>query len=137
MRTFSNFRKWKSVKISGNFQAPENFWKFTEICGNFHPRFPQISINFRRFFKTFPKIYGKFLKMVKWVKMFCLNSWFETKHLWNSSPIFKIKKFRSNFGHVLNIFDLLVILRYFLYEIIPIPEPREDWELQCSPFMTN
>ena len=59
------------------------------------------------------------------VKMFCFNSCFGTKHLSNSSLIFNFKKCRSNFGHVLNIFDLLVILRYFLYEIIPIPEPRE------------
>ena len=67
----------------------------------------------------------------------CLNSCFETKHLSNSSLIFNIKKCRSNFGHVLNIFDLFVILRYFLYEIIPIPEPREHWELQYRPFLTN
>ena len=125
MRTFSNFRKRKSVEISGNSQASENFWKFTEICGNFHPGFPQISINFLRFFKKFPKISGKFLKMVNRVKIVCSNLCFETKHLSNSSLIFNIKKCRSNFGHVLNIFDLLVILRYFLYEIIPIPEPRE------------
>ena len=101
---FSNFRKRKSVEISGSFQASENFWKFTEICGNFHPRFPQISINFRRCFKQFPKIYGKFLKMVKWVKLFCLNSCFETKHLSNSSLIFNVKKCCSNFGHVRTIF---------------------------------
>ena len=103
MRTFSNFRKRKSVEISGHSQATENFWKFMEICGNFHPWFSQIPINFLRFFKKFPKIYGKFLKMGKWVKMFCLTSCFETKHLSNFSLIFNIKKFRSNLGHVLNI----------------------------------
>ena len=126
MRTFSNFRKRKSVEIPGNSQASENFWKFTEIYGNLHHRFPQISINFRRFFKKIPKIYGQLLKIVNRVKSFCLNSCFETKNLSNSSLIFNIKKCRSDFGHVLNIFDLLVISRHFLYEIIPIPEPRES-----------
>ena len=141
--------KWEHSQISGN----GNLWKFLEILKpmrisgslrksveisilDFH-KFPQISINFRRFFKNFPKISGKFLKMVKWVKLFCLNSCLETKHLSNSSLIFNIKKGRSNFGHVLNIFYLLVILRYFLHETIPIPESREYWELQCSPFLTN
>ena len=122
----------------------EFFWKIygslrksVEICGNREWKFPQISLNFRRFFIKFPKIYGKSLKIVKWVKLFCLNSCFETKHLSNSALIFNIKKCRSNFGHVLNIFDLLVILRYFLCEIVPIPEPREYSELQYSPFLTN
>ena len=71
MRTFSNFQKRKSLETSGNSQASENFWKFMEICENFHPRFPQISITFRRFFKKILKFTENFWKMVKWVKMFC------------------------------------------------------------------
>ena len=132
-----NGNLWKFLKILKPLKISGSLRKSVEISIlDFH-KFPQISINFRRFFKTFPKIYEKFLKMVKWVKMFCLNSCFETKHLSNSSLIFNIKECRSNFGHVLNIFDLLVILRYFLYEIIPIPESRESWELQYRLFLTN
>ena len=108
--------KWEHSHISGN----GNLWTFLEILEplrisgssrksveisilDFHT-FSQISIDFHRFFKKFPKISGKFLKMVKCVKRFCVNSWFETKHLSNSSLIFNIKKCRSNFGHVLNTF---------------------------------
>ena len=131
MRTFSNFRKRKSVKILEILQPLRisgSLQKSVEIFIIDFYRFPQISTNCR-FFKKFPKINRKFLKMVKWVKIFCLNSCFETKHLSNSSVIFNIKKSRSNFAHVLNIFDLLVILRYFLHKTIAIPEPRESWEL--------
>ena len=129
--------KWEHSQISGN----GDLWKFLEILkplrisGSLRKsveisildfnRFPQISINFRRFFKKFPKIYGKFLKMVKWVKMFCLNSCFETKHLWNSSLIFNFKKCRSNFDHVLNIFELLGIVRYF--EVFSVRNNSNSW----------
>ena len=104
MRTFSNFRKRKSVEISGNSQASENFWKFTEICGNFHSRFPQISINFHRFFKKFQISCQKFLNIVKLAKFFCLKSSFGTKHLLSSSLILYSERYRSYFDRVLNIF---------------------------------
>ena len=107
-----NILKFPETEISGNSQACENFWKFTEICGNFYNfqisrnffKFPQISTDFHRFFKKFQKICQKFLKIVKWAKLFRLKSSFGTKHLLNSSLILYIERCRSNFDRVLNIF---------------------------------